>query len=191
MDNDYFSIDAILAENQKFQCTFKQEIPDMGHLGGGSERDIQVQSKRQIPIWLAYTIIYSDWADFDIPAAFGPKVRNALKAEPRSVRLANLVGAGGSWYGFGKTTMDILSDEQAQVLSEMLTTTFKGRLIEVIDQAQHFAALGPVGASGNTGDSSQAFREGLDATERDLFTLAQESSKKMKRWYEETEKSKR
>jgi len=49
----------------------------------------------------------SDWADFDIPAAFGPKVRNALKAEPRSVRLANLVGDGGSWYGFGKTTMDM------------------------------------------------------------------------------------
>ncbi|KAF5370075.1 hypothetical protein D9758_001242 [Tetrapyrgos nigripes] len=184
LDNDYFSIDAILAENQKFQCTFKQDIPDMGHLGGGSERDIRAQNKRQIPVWLAYTIVYSDWADFDIPVAFGPKVRNALKAEYRSVRLSNLIGAGGSWYGFGKTVMDILSDEQGQMLSDMLTTlqqTFKGRLIEVIDQAQHFAALGPVGASGNTGDSSQAFREGLDTTERELFTLAQESSKRIKR----------
>lgn len=56
MDNDYFSIDAILAENQvcqdlgpqsnsnwvwqKIQCTFKVDIPDMGHLGGGNERDV-------------------------------------------------------------------------------------------------------------------------------------------------------
>jgi hypothetical protein len=76
MDFDYFSIDAILAENQKIQCTFKHEIPGVGHIGGGSERDVRfafsslrqkptkksqiaVLSKIQIPIWLAYTIIYS------------------------------------------------------------------------------------------------------------------------------------
>lgn len=56
-----------------------------------------------------------DWADFNIPTAFGPRVRNALKAEARSVRLASLVGAGGLWYGFGKTIVDmcvILSDER-------------------------------------------------------------------------------
>jgi hypothetical protein len=51
--------------------------------------------------------VYSDWAEFNIPSAFGPKVRNALKAEPRSVRLANLIGAGNLWYGFGKTIMDM------------------------------------------------------------------------------------
>jgi hypothetical protein len=45
--------------------------------------------------------------------------------------------------------------------------TFRARLVEVIDQAQHFAALGPVGAGGSSGDSAQAFREGLDATERE------------------------
>ncbi|KAK7049692.1 DNA replication protein [Paramarasmius palmivorus] len=169
MDNDYFSIDAILAENQ-----------------------ITPNAKRQIPIWLAYTIIYSDWANFNIPAPFSSKVRNALKAEPRSVRLSNLVGAGGLWYGFGKTIMDILSDEQGTDMSDMLTATFKGRLVEVIDQAQHFAALGPVGGGGGpTGDSAQAFREGLDATERELFILAQESAKRMKKWYEESDKAKR
>jgi GINS complex subunit 3 len=82
-------------------------------------------SKVQIPIWLAYTIIYSsvsspsllqganrqkayrDWAEFNIPTPFGPRVRNALKAEACSVRLSNLVGQGGLWYGFGKTIMDM------------------------------------------------------------------------------------
>lgn len=139
----------------------------MGHLGGGSERDIKAFSKIQIPIWLAYTIIYSDWADFNIPTPFGPRVRNALKAEARSVRLSGLVGAGGLWYGFGKTIMDILSEEQANEISDVLTKTFRARLVEVIDQAQHFAALGPAGGGSASGDSAQAFREGLDATERD------------------------
>lgn len=27
---------------QKIQCKFKQNIPDMGHLDGGSERDVRV-----------------------------------------------------------------------------------------------------------------------------------------------------
>ncbi|KIJ70263.1 hypothetical protein HYDPIDRAFT_104950 [Hydnomerulius pinastri MD-312] len=191
MDNDYFSIDAILAENQKIQCTFKVDIPDMGHLGGGSDRDIKALSKVPIPIWLAYIVLYSDWADFTIPSPFGPRVRNALKAEPRSVKLSALVGAGGLWYGFGKMIMDILSDEQANGMSELLTQTFRGRLTEVIDQAQHFAALGPAGGGGPAGDAAQSFREGLDGTERQLFALAQDSAKRTKRWHEGNDRARR
>ena len=107
-------------------------------------------SKVQIPIWLAYTVIYSDWAEFNIPSPFGLRVRNALKAEPTSVRLSNLVGAGGLWYGFGKTIMEMyvstttgcslltpssLSDEQADEMSDVLVKAFRGRILEVIDQA--------------------------------------------------------
>jgi hypothetical protein len=40
MEFDYFSVEPILSENQKVQCTFKQDIPGMGHIGGGSERDV-------------------------------------------------------------------------------------------------------------------------------------------------------
>lgn len=49
----------------------------------------------------------SDWADVATPAAFGTRVRNALRAEPRSVKLSSLVGAGGLWYGFGKMIMEM------------------------------------------------------------------------------------
>lgn len=107
MEDDYFSIDSILADNQKIQCIFSKKIPDLGHLWGGSERDIAAQGKYQIPIWMTYIVVYSDWADFNIPTPFGNRVRNALNAEPRSVRLSSLVGAGGLWYGFGKTIMDM------------------------------------------------------------------------------------
>ena len=40
MEDDYYSVDSILAENQKIQCTFKVDVPDMGHLDGGNERDV-------------------------------------------------------------------------------------------------------------------------------------------------------
>lgn len=189
MDNDYFSIDAILAENQKIQCTFKVDVPEVGHLGGGNDRDIKAPAKLPIPMWLAYIILLSEWADLTIPAPFGPRVRNALKADPRSVRLSALVGAGGLWYGFGKMIMDILDDEQANIMSDVLTKAFRGRLTEVIDQAQHFATLGTLGVAGSAVDAAQSFREGLDGTERELFALAQESSKRTKRWYENHDKA--
>lgn len=41
MEDDYFSVESILSENQKIQCTFKIDIPDMGHLDGGNERDVR------------------------------------------------------------------------------------------------------------------------------------------------------
>lgn len=79
MDDNYYSIDSILAENQKIQCTFKKEIPNMGHLEGGNERDVSTRflflcsrfgfvtrlpkikpgMKAQVPIWMARTLFFS------------------------------------------------------------------------------------------------------------------------------------
>lgn len=101
---------------------------------------------------------------------------------------------------------------RSYILADMrclfLLQTFKERLVEVIDQAQHFAALGTGGGSGSaSGDSAQTFREGLDGTEREraytsifsrrvllnvcsiVFALAQESAKRTKLWYEGIEKA--
>lgn len=73
---------------------------------------------------MAYILIYSyvalkmsskhsnsrldrNYADFTIPGPFTTRVQNALKAEPTSVRLAGLVGAGGLWYGFGRMLLSL------------------------------------------------------------------------------------
>ena len=48
---------------------------------------------------------------------------------------------------------------------------FRERLLEVIDQAQHFAVLGQAGAGGSSADTAQSFREGLDTTERERMYL--------------------
>jgi len=144
-----------------------------------------------LPLWLAFILIYSDYADFTIPSPFSSRVRNALNAEAKSVRLSALVGAGGLWYGFGKIIMRLLDDVPANEMSELLTKTFRNRLVEVIDQAQHFAALGPAGGGGQSGDAALTFREGLEMSERELFTLAQESAKKTKQWYEATDRLRR
>ncbi|TFY72095.1 hypothetical protein EVG20_g892 [Dentipellis fragilis] len=200
MEEDYYSVEAILAENQKIQCTFKVDIPDLGHLDGGNERDVGPlfqqcvctltaapdKSAKQntatsldvlhphifvgiCPTLVDFVLNYPssrDCVDFTIPPPFTARVRNALNAEAKSVQLSGLVGAGGLWYGFGKSLIKLLDDAPANEMSDILTKTFKNRLVEVIDQAQHFAALGPAGG-GQSGDVSQSFREGLDGTERE------------------------
>jgi hypothetical protein len=50
------------------------------------------------------------FADFAIPAPFSARVRNALNAEARSVRLSGLIGAGGFWYGFGRMLMRLYAE---------------------------------------------------------------------------------
>lgn len=81
--------------------------------------------------------------------------------------------------------MNIVGDEQATDMSEMMTAAFHRRLPEIMDQGQHFAALGPAGGSSGTGDPAQAFREGLDGTERELFSVMRASCRQTKEWYEE------
>ncbi|THH03588.1 hypothetical protein EW145_g6162 [Phellinidium pouzarii] len=191
MDNDYYSIDAILAENQKIQCTFKIDIPDLGYLDGGADRDIKALSKLQLPFWLAPMLLYSDYADCNVPQPFNQRVRNALIAEARSVKLSGLVGSGGLWYAFGRMIMGLVDDYQAKEMSDLLKETFKRRLVDVMDQAQHFGALGASSGGAGHGQVGEGFREGLDGTERELFALAQESSKLVKQWYESSEKANR
>jgi len=132
-----------------------------------SSRQIKSKSKVQLPLWLAFILIYScvrqthtkpahahpphlrrDYADFAVPPPFSSRVRNALNAEAKSVRLSALVGAGGLWYGFGKIIMRLsvlacsrsvvlpprrltlstsLDEVPANEMSELLTKARSGR----------------------------------------------------------------
>ena len=124
--------------SQKVQCTFKTDVPDLGYLDGGSDRDVRTSaliqiplsdivqikalSKVQLPFWLTPMLLmsfvtpstipprerfdqqnpHSDFADCAVPPPFNQRVRNALNADPKSVKLSGLVGSGGPWYAFGK-----------------------------------------------------------------------------------------
>ena len=78
-----------------------------------------------------------------------------------------------------------------------------------MDQAQHFGALGASAGGAGHGQAGEDFREGLDGTEREckrpyplflfvalklnaiVFSLAQESARLTKQWYESSDKAKR
>ncbi|KAG8836229.1 DNA replication protein [Serendipita sp. 399] len=120
MDDEYYSLDAILAENQKIECTFNIDVPGLGYLDNGTDEDLKALTKLQLPYWLAPTMLYATWAGFNMPRPFNGVVQKAVIAEPRSVRIGALVGENGRWYTFGKMIVDLLSDPQAKELADIL-----------------------------------------------------------------------
>lgn len=189
MDNEYYSLDAILAENQKIECTFNIEVPGLGYLDNAADEHLKPLTRLQLPYWLAPTMLYTGWAGFNMPRPYNGLVQNAVVAEPRSVKIGALVGENGRWYAFGKMVVDLLSDPQAKELADILRQTFKGRLPDLMDQAQHFTGTASAAARTSGDDAGAEFRSGLDATERELFVMAQESARQVKAWYESSDKS--
>jgi GINS complex subunit 3 len=84
----------------------------------------------------------------------------------------------------GRVIMDIEEGRKALELSQTMTESFRVRLVDLIDQAHHFANVGSMPGGSSACDPAQVFREGLDTTERELFTLARNSVKASKEWYD-------
>lgn len=75
MDNDYYSLTAILSENhvragwlgrrtvlvtlltslQKLPCTFALDVPGLGYLEG-TDNDLRAGAKLELPMWLGQTL---------------------------------------------------------------------------------------------------------------------------------------
>jgi len=185
MDDDYWSLDSIYTQTQKLDCTFLTNVPNLGHLDGGEEQDIASQTKMQLPYWLAAPLLINGHAELRIPHPFSLRVRKALGADPRSVKLSQLVGTGGSWYSFDLQIGDLLEDKQSREPAEVLEKAFRTRIVDIVGQAQHFRYGSGIGGSSAAGNE---FREGLESTERDLFLLVQRNAHQAQEWAEGTDK---
>ncbi|ORY30340.1 hypothetical protein BCR39DRAFT_529262 [Naematelia encephala] len=183
MDDDYFSLQAILADNHKLSCTFLLDVPGLGYLEGGSDNDLKENTKVEIPFWLAQTLSLNEFTTFPLPPPYAPRVRSALNASPSSVKLSNLVGQGGWWYRWGRRLADVLDDVPQSELLGMLLRAFVGRLPNLQDLAAHHAGADHSAPEGGAG-SGEAFKEGMEGDERELFGVGQDSGRLVKVWYD-------
>ncbi|GHJ86832.1 hypothetical protein NliqN6_3234 [Naganishia liquefaciens] len=194
MATDYYAIDAILADTHKLACTFTLDVAGIGFLEGGNERDIKQYAKAELPFWMAERLSFHGFTMFPIPAPYSPRVRSALNASATSISLASLVGANGWWYTFGRNIYTLLEPPQSTALRATLLKTFIHRLPLIQDLATHYgassAASGTAVTDGGTGSGAaglvagEAFMEGMDAEERELFAIGQEGERKVKVWYD-------
>ncbi|KAA1092209.1 DNA replication protein [Puccinia graminis f. sp. tritici] len=131
MDDAYYSLDQLLAENQKIPCIFNIAVPGMGYLEGTNERDIQPYTPIEIPFWLASILSQQDnpedesqnYLTIQIPKAFNLQIRNALSASTKNVNLKNLAAnSGGGWYESGMALLDI-SQTKDSITQDIIRST--------------------------------------------------------------------
>lgn len=120
---NYYSPDAILTESQKAPCTFELTVPQLAPLNNGSVVDSG--TKLELPLWLAEMLAVSkpagpssgSLATLDMPATLGPRVMNALRADPKSV---DVRAQAQRFYGLGERMLDLFEDEElGEVINEV------------------------------------------------------------------------
>ncbi|KAK1921635.1 hypothetical protein DB88DRAFT_498687 [Papiliotrema laurentii] len=183
MEDDYYSLQSILADNHKLSCTFTMDVPGLGYLEGGSEANIQQNAKVELPFWLAQTLSLNEFTTFPLPPPYSSRVKSALNASAPAVKLSHLVGSGGWWYRWGWRIAEVLDNAPQAELLDMLLKAFTGRLPSLQDLSAHHASSDRSIPEGGAG-TGEAFREGMEGEERELFAIGQESARQIKAWYD-------
>lgn len=119
----YYNPDSILTDAQKAPLTFELGVPQLSPLNNGSA--VEQGTKLDLPLWLAEMLAVSkpagpssaSLASLDMPPALGPRVLNALRADPKSVDLR----AQAQWfYGLGERMLELFEEEETvEVLSDV------------------------------------------------------------------------
>lgn len=63
MDQDYWSVEAILAENQRLPCMFAVDVPGLGYLEESGEADVRApltqihkNTRIELAYWMAHML---------------------------------------------------------------------------------------------------------------------------------------
>ncbi|KAI8817972.1 DNA replication complex GINS protein psf3 [Fimicolochytrium jonesii] len=164
--NDYWDLDAIIADHQKLPCFFHNDVPGYGFLEGNHETDLSANAKVELPYWLAEHLAVNDHVDLELPKCFNQRVRDDISASPTSVNLNRLCPY---YYRFGVNIINLIVDA---ALPEVLSQAFKARLPCIMDYTQ---------TSRLRTDRSE-FIHSLDETERELYKLGHETVMEMMQW---------
>lgn len=174
----YYDLDAILTDAQKAPCTFELNVPGLGFVGGNIGSDVEQGTKVELPLWLGEMLAVSkptgdtSLASMDMPTALGPRVLNALKADPKSVELR---AQAQHFYGLGVRMLDLFEDDE---MVDVLMDTFKLRAVEIADKATN---------TRNVSSDTTEFVAGMDETERALFRAAHDGGNAVRQWFESTQ----
>lgn len=109
MDQSYWDLSSILADSVRLPCHFAIDVPGLGHVigtnqatsqhaSGGDGLLVEKKSRVDLPFWMAELLALHNVVDLSFPRQYSPRVRNALDAQAKSVRLRDL---NGWWYAVG------------------------------------------------------------------------------------------
>lgn len=169
----YYDIDDILADSEKVPCRFTLSVPGLGYLEGNPGKPIEKDTKVELPMWLAEVLATSlvlaenddSFVELLQPDFVGPKVLNAIRADPNSVDLHTIAS---NYYRLTEKWLTLFNDAE---LVEVAMTMLKERAVEIDNYASN--TLKHVNSN---------FLYSLDEFEKLLYRATYESKKQMRAW---------
>ncbi|XP_060536378.1 DNA replication complex GINS protein PSF3 [Cylas formicarius] len=163
---DYYSIDDILATQERVLCKFIQQVPRMGKLNPSvEEKNLAIGTELELPLWLALDISATRQPVVipELPKIFKEAYREILKADASAVDLHkfNLY-----FYELGSYIKHM---DRREEVHNILLHTFITRFRLILDLA-HNSKSDPI------------VQQRLDSLERKLFLCGYNSQVKLNSW---------
>jgi len=177
LQDNYFSIDDILASQERVLCKFEVVVINMGHLDPGSESPhLQPGTQLELPLWLARTVCTGNHriASVELPKSYRAGHREILSADASVVDLRRY---SAYYYNVGSWLLTFDLPEVPDVARSLLQT-FQTRLRRIMDASQN-----------SLDADSLALVETLDEAERAIFAAGQQGLSEFLMW--ETRQSER
>ncbi|KAJ1922889.1 DNA replication protein [Tieghemiomyces parasiticus] len=171
---DYYDIEAILADQQRIPCVLLVDTPGLGmgdgdhHSAAGSNGGgnvIPAQTKLELPYWLAEAMAANDLCELQMPKPFGSRMRRTLQASCYNVNFHSLCPY---FYQFGLKLAAALDEPQ---LNELLADVYRQRLALILDAAQRADS-----------QNMAEFVIQLDESERQVYKVAKRGTHAVREW---------
>jgi GINS complex subunit 3 len=154
MDKGYFSVDAILAAEDRVPVVFNTTAASLGFLDPAcKEEDLPARSRVELPLWLAQSLEAKNMVRLELPKHYSARFREDLLAGPEAVDIRD---RSVFFYETGTALARAKRDEHLQ------------RTMRMVFSGQRFRDI--LDASLNSGgDDMTDFLKDLPHAERILF----------------------
>lgn len=176
---DYWSIDDILASQERVPCKVEQPLYRLGYLGSNDQEHLLQDTKLELPMWLAKGLCTKRRRIVSIsyPKTYKEAIRSALEADANTI---NLHRNGPYFFSFGIKLLSFDLPERGHLANSLLEVsyiipqvwlymylfilqTFIKRFRKLMDESQNAFQI-----------DLTMFTKSLDQMEKYLFSLGQE-----------------
>jgi len=180
--NHYFSLDDILASQERIPLVTQQDLPQLGFLDPQSHYQtdptvLVTGTTLELPLWMAKDLKVRNRAKLELPDSWSSSKREIIKADPSVLDLHKL---GPYFYQTGYHILKLISNNQnlnddAEAISNILVDTLTKRFRNIMDASANSEA-----------QDTLINTETLDAIERGLYRVGQHSRRLGDAWFSRT-----
>lgn len=165
----YWSLDDILAHEERLPCTFLSAAINLGYLDASLPgEDLEAGAKLELPMWLAATLVKRNLVTADLPKCLSKKARDQIIADPQAVRLRE---KNPYFYQVAAAATKIVAHPDATTFPTLVRACLAARSMPIIDKATN-----------SLEQDTSSFTSGLTDLEQRLHFDGYQQSKDLKAW---------